>query len=107
MLSLVLKRCGTKTFPRGVIWFRPITSAAVYGGSLSEFDHYFIDYFNLPDISGWELRRALAELHSYDVVPEPEVVRAALLACRRTNDFALCIRFLEAIKIKCGSKKEP
>lgn len=48
---------------------------------------------------------ALSELHDYDVIPDPKVVEAALRACRRVNDFALCVRFLEAIKIKCGSKK--
>ncbi|EPB75869.1 cytochrome c oxidase subunit Va [Ancylostoma ceylanicum] len=47
----------------------------------------------------------LTELHDYDVIPDPKVVEAALRACRRVNDFSLCVRFLEAIKIKCGSKK--
>ncbi|KHJ86785.1 cytochrome c oxidase subunit Va [Oesophagostomum dentatum] len=52
-----------------------------------KFDKHFIDYLNRPEIDGWE------------------VVEAALRACRRVNDFSLCVRFLEAIKIKCGSKK--
>ncbi|VDM53598.1 unnamed protein product [Angiostrongylus costaricensis] len=47
----------------------------------------------------------LTELHDYDVIPDPKVVEAALRACRRVNDFALCVRFLEALKIKCGTKK--
>lgn len=37
-----------------------------------------------------------------DMVPEPDVVIAALQACRRVNDYALAIRFLEAVKDKCG-----
>lgn len=47
----------------------------------------------------------LTELNHYDLVPEPEVVKAALQACRRVNDFALCVRFLEGVKMKCGWKK--
>ncbi|MFH4978318.1 hypothetical protein AB6A40_005027 [Gnathostoma spinigerum] len=70
-----------------------------------KFDNHFINYFNRPEIDGWELRKALSELHDYDVIPDPKVVEAALRACRRINDFSLCVRFLEAIKIKCGSKR--
>ncbi|KJH52574.1 cytochrome c oxidase subunit Va [Dictyocaulus viviparus] len=69
------------------------------------FDNHFINYFNRPEIDGWEIRKALTELQDFDVIPDPKVVEAALRACRRVNDFALCVRFLEAIKIKCGSKK--
>jgi cytochrome c oxidase subunit 5a len=45
------------------------------------------------------------ELHCFDVIPDPKVVEAALRACRRVNDYALTIRFLESLKIKCGTKK--
>ena len=47
----------------------------------------------------------LTELHTFDVVPEPKVIVAALRACRRVNDYALAIRFLEAVKMKCGRQK--
>lgn len=47
----------------------------------------------------------MTELQNYDVIPEPKIVAAALRACRRVNDFALSVRFLESIKIKCGTKK--
>lgn len=67
-----------------------------------EHDARFLAYFNRPDIDGWEIRKGLQELHSDDLVPEPEIVIAALKACRRVNDIALCIRFLEAIKMKAG-----
>ena len=69
------------------------------------FDQRFVDFFNRTDIDGWDLRRGLAELHAHDVVPEPKIVSAALYACRRVNDLALGIRFLEAVKMKCGTKK--
>uniref|UniRef100_A0AC35UDS2 Cytochrome c oxidase subunit 5A, mitochondrial n=1 Tax=Rhabditophanes sp. KR3021 TaxID=114890 RepID=A0AC35UDS2_9BILA len=70
-----------------------------------KFDKHFIDYLNRSEIDGWEVRKALSELHDFDVIPDPKVCEAALRACKRVNDFALCVRFLEAIKIKCGSKK--
>uniref|UniRef100_A0AC34GRJ5 Cytochrome c oxidase subunit 5A, mitochondrial n=1 Tax=Panagrolaimus sp. ES5 TaxID=591445 RepID=A0AC34GRJ5_9BILA len=70
-----------------------------------KFDKHFIDYLNRPEIDGWEVRKALGELHDFDVIPDPKVVEAALRACRRVNDYALTLRFMEAIKIKCGSAK--
>ncbi|GMT18571.1 hypothetical protein PFISCL1PPCAC_9868, partial [Pristionchus fissidentatus] len=70
-----------------------------------KFDKHFIDYLNRPEIDGWEVRKALTELHDFDVIPDPKVVEAALRACRRVNDYSLTIRFLEAIKIKCGGQK--
>ncbi|CAD5228748.1 unnamed protein product [Bursaphelenchus okinawaensis] len=93
---------------------RPLsTSAKVFHGQddimekwgPEKFDKHFIDYFSRPEIDGWEVRKGLTELHDFDVIPDPKVVAAALRACRRVNDYALCVRFLESIKIKCGSKK--
>jgi len=37
-----------------------------------------------------------------DNVPEPVIICAALRACRRLNDFALAVRFLESVKDKAG-----
>ncbi|GMT18572.1 hypothetical protein PFISCL1PPCAC_9869, partial [Pristionchus fissidentatus] len=48
-----------------------------------KFDKHFIDYLNRPEIDGWEVRKALTELHDFDVIPDPKVVEAALRACRR------------------------
>ena len=39
-----------------------------------------------------------------DLVPEPKIISAALHACRRVNDYALAVRFLETVKFKCGGK---
>jgi len=39
------------------------------------------------------------DLQGYDLVPEPKIVIAALKACRRVNDYALAVRFLEALKV--------
>jgi cytochrome c oxidase subunit 5a len=46
------------------------------------------------------------DLSGMDLVPEPRIVIAALNACRRLNDIALAIRFLETVKDKCGGKAE-
>lgn len=35
-------------------------------------------------------------------MPEPKIIIAALKACRRINDYALAVRFIEAVKDKCG-----
>jgi len=70
-----------------------------------DFDKKYIDYFNRADIDGWEIRKGMADLVAMDLVPEPEIVSAALRACRRVNDFSLTTRILEVVKIKCGDKE--
>lgn len=69
-----------------------------------EFDARYEAYFNRKEIDAWEIRKAMNDLQGMDLVPEPKIVIAALKACRRLNDFALAVRFLEGIKEKCGSK---
>lgn len=69
-----------------------------------EFDARYERYFNRPEIDGWEIRKALNDLHGMDLVPEPKILIAALKACRRVNDLSLCIRMLEAVKFKCGAR---
>ena len=44
------------------------------------------------------------DLSGMDLVPDPQIVIAALHACRRLNDYALAVRFIETVKDKCGSK---
>lgn len=44
------------------------------------------------------------DLSGMDIVPEPKIVIAALNACRRLNDYALAVRFLETVKDKCGGR---
>ena len=68
----------------------------------AEFDARYEAYFNRPDIDGWEYRKAMGELAGMDLCPEPAIVNAALRACRRINDYALAIRTLEVVKMKCS-----
>lgn len=70
----------------------------------AEFDARYEAYFNRPDIDGWEARKAMNELLGMDLIPEPKIISAGLKACRRLNDYALAIRWLEGCKDKCGDK---
>lgn len=69
-----------------------------------EFDARYVAYFDRPDIDGWQIRKGINDLCGEDLVPEPKIIIAALEACRRVNDFALGVRFLEAVKDKCGNR---
>lgn len=71
-----------------------------------EFDARYEAYFNRPDIDGWEIRKAMNDLTGMDLVPEPKIVIAALKACRRVNDYAIAVRFLEALELKTGGRKD-
>lgn len=61
-------------------------------------------FFNRHDIDGWEIRKGMNDLCGMDLVPDPRIIKAALCACRRVNDYALAVRFIEACKDKCGPK---
>jgi len=71
-----------------------------------EFDARYEAYFNRPDIDGWEARKVMNELIGMDLVPEPKIIIAGLKACRRLNDYALAIRWLEGCKDSCGGEKD-
>nr|UPQ44817.1 mitochondrial cytochrome c oxidase subunit 5A [Epicauta chinensis] len=64
----------------------------------------YVKYFNRCNIDAWQVRKGMNDILGYDFVPDPPVIIAALRACRRVNDYAISIRFLEAIKDKCGSQ---
>lgn len=72
----------------------------------AEFDARYEAFFNRPDIDGWETRKAMNELLGMDLIPEPKLIIAGLKACRRVNDYALAIRWLEGIKDSCGNKEK-
>lgn len=44
---------------------------------------------------------AMQDLHELDIIPDPDICGAVLRACRRVNDFALAVRFIESLKEKC------
>jgi len=69
-----------------------------------EFDARYVTYLSRPNIDGWEVRKAMNDLQGHDCIPEPKIVIAAMKACRKINDYALAVRYLEAVKDKCGPK---
>ena len=71
-----------------------------------EFDRRYEGYFNDKELDGWMLRKRLNDLTNMDLIPEPKIIVAALNACRRLNDFAMAIRYLEALYIKCGNNQK-
>ena len=70
-----------------------------------EFDQRYLNYFNKPDIDGWEVRKGITDMHNYDLVPEPKIMIAVLKACRRINDHSLAVRYIEAVMRKANHKK--
>ncbi|XP_060030199.1 cytochrome c oxidase subunit 5A, mitochondrial [Erinaceus europaeus] len=124
MLVAALRRCAAAAARAGPLGPRirtPGPAAAApapavtqpvrgsHGGSHEtdeEFDARWVMYFNKPDIDAWELRKGMNTLVSYDLVPEPKIIDAALRACRRLNDFASAVRILEVVKDKAGPHKE-
>lgn len=70
----------------------------------ASFDTHYEELFNRKEIDSWEVRQAMNNLAGMDLIPEPKVIRAALSACRRLNDYALAIRWLEVCKDKCGKQ---
>lgn len=69
-----------------------------------EFDQRYINYFNRPEIDGWELRKGINDMQTMDLIPEPEIMKAVLRACRRVNDHSVAIRYLEAVKAKANDE---
>ncbi|XP_076667361.1 cytochrome c oxidase subunit 5A [Andrena cerasifolii] len=71
-----------------------------------EYNKRYVSYLSRPELDHWEIRQVMNTLSGIDAVPDPEIICAAMRACRRLNDFALAIRILELAKDKCGSKVE-
>lgn len=63
-------------------------------------------YFSRTDVDGWDIRKGFNDLAGMDLVPEPKAIIAALYACRRIDDYAMTIRFLEMVKMKCGDQEK-
>ncbi|ALC47021.1 CoVa [Drosophila busckii] len=73
--------------------------------SAEDFDKRYEKYFNRDGIDGWEIRKGMNDLLGMDLVPSPKIIESGLRACRRVNDIALAIRWMEGCKDKCGDQK--
>ncbi|XP_078035411.1 cytochrome c oxidase subunit 5A [Augochlora pura] len=69
-----------------------------------DFNKRYTAYLNRPEIDHWETRQVMNSLAGMDLVPDPSIICAAMRACRRLNDYALAIRFLEVVRDKCGDR---
>lgn len=99
-------KISTIFFQAGPLSGRLLSTSAArmsgHGETDEQFDARFEAYFNRPDIDGWQVRKGMNDILGMDLVPEPKIISAGLQACRRVNDFALAIRWLEGVKEKCG-----
>lgn len=57
-------------------------------------------FFCRSDLDGWDLRQAMNDLAGIDYVPDPRIIIASLYACRRLNEYACALRFLECCRFK-------
>jgi len=71
-----------------------------------EFDARYVAYFSRKDIDGWEVRKGMHDMFGMDLIPEPKIICEALRACRRLNDYALTVRYLESLQMKCRVHKD-
>ncbi|EEB06312.2 cytochrome c oxidase subunit VI [Schizosaccharomyces japonicus yFS275] len=62
------------------------------------------DFFSEVD-DPFELQRGLNNCFAYDLLPSSDVLESALRAARRLNDFAVAVRILEGIKVKCNAQQ--
>merc|ERR1711935_730168 len=69
-------------------------------------DQRYVKSFSDPNIDGWWIRKHMNDITGYDMVPDPEIIKAAMHACRRNNDLALAIRFLEMCQYKTTISKK-
>ncbi|KAI9781223.1 MAG: Cytochrome c oxidase subunit 6 [Peltula sp. TS41687] len=73
--------------------------------SYDEFNARFEKEFDgVQDV--FELQRNLNNAFAYDIVPNTDVVRAALRAARRVHDFPTAVRIFEGLKAKVQNVTE-
>lgn len=109
MLRAVLGRASAVARSSVGLTSRVTAVRASHGGPVesdAEFDARYVAYFSRSNIDGWEVRKGMNDILGMDLVPEPAIICAGLRACRKVNDYALAIRWLEGCKDKCGGRKD-
>ncbi|CAH1100524.1 unnamed protein product [Psylliodes chrysocephalus] len=86
--------------------YRNISHLAIHDEDVGSMIERYECLFSQEGADGWDIRQAMNDLTGYDSVPEPRIVIAGLKACRRLNDYAMAIRFLEMVKHKCGNNRK-
>ncbi|ORZ37680.1 cytochrome c oxidase, subunit VA/VI, partial [Catenaria anguillulae PL171] len=73
--------------------------------SFDDFTKKYVTFFEQAE-DLFEVQRGLNNCFSYDLVPSTQIVEAALVACRRVNDYPTAVRVFEGLKQKCPSEKQ-
>ncbi|KAI0239791.1 Cytochrome c oxidase subunit 6 [Massospora cicadina] len=107
----MLRRATFNLFPLSTRSVRPVklrlslSSVAAkrcytdHSETFENFTARYVKFFDQVDDS-FELQRGLNNCFSYDLVPAPSVIEAALKAARRVNDYGTAVRIFEGIKDK-------
>lgn len=109
MLRTALGRVSTVVRSSVGLTSRVTAVRASHGGPVesdAEFDARYVAYFSRSNIDGWEVRKGMNDLLGMDLIPDPTIISAGLKACRKVNDYALAIRWLEGCHDKCGDRKD-
>lgn len=73
--------------------------------TFEQFTERYTTFFqNAGDL--FEVQRGLNNCFSYDLVPAPKVIEAALRAARRVNDHSTAVRVFEGLHAKVENKKQ-
>ncbi|KAI8869175.1 cytochrome c oxidase polypeptide VI [Ramicandelaber brevisporus] len=70
-----------------------------------EFNARYTDFFKGVD-ELFELQRGLNNCFAYDMVPNTEVIKQAVLAARRVNDFPTAVRIFEGLKTRIPTEQQ-
>ncbi|XP_013381026.1 cytochrome c oxidase subunit 5A, mitochondrial [Lingula anatina] len=101
MFRAVLHRC--RSLPIAAVQRKhySILPANMQPGGLSREEEenatskLFTDALNSPEIDGWDLRGIGNDFAGGELIPDADICIAYINACRRVNDYALGVRFLE------------
>eukprot|EP01134_Creolimax_fragrantissima_P000378 CFRG0378T1 len=66
----------------------------------------WVQFFEAQNIRKKVLHRGLNDVFAHDLVPEVEIVTAALDASRRVNSFGTCVRIMEGLREKVATKDD-
>lgn len=111
-LTRSVLHCRNKTPLESLLSLR-VSRRAGYAGVPNPEQHHSIDDFTTrwtahfataPDL--FELQRGLNNCFGHDLVPTVPVIRAALHAARRLNDFATAVRVFGALRTKTENDRQ-
>lgn len=70
------------------------------------FNERIVSELSKDGLDGWDLRQIFNDVAGMDLIIDPCIVEAGLKACRRVNDIAIAIRWLEVVRDKCADDEK-